>query len=122
MRPGGTVYFPPGTVHFVFRLRGDEQQTMAIGGHLLRFSDIVQWVETIKLQLRYPNATNEDLSSQVVSGYLHAVKRLVRSATTEMIESFGGEDGKAVFEQTTKVFSELCYLLPARPLTSLGMF
>ncbi len=122
MRPGETVYFPPGTVHFVFRRRGDEQQTMAIGGHLLRFSDIVQWVETIKLQLRYPNATNEDLLSQVVSGYLDAVKRLVRIATTEMIESFGGEDGIAVFEQTTKVFSELCYLLPARALISLGMF
>lgn len=122
MRPGETVYFPSGTVHFVFRLRGDGQQTMAIGGHLLRFSDIVQWVETIKLQLRYPNATNEDLSSRVVSGYLHAVKRLVQSATTEMIESFGGEGDIAVFEQTTKVFSGLYYLLSARPLTCLGMF
>ncbi|KAF7502725.1 hypothetical protein GJ744_005233 [Endocarpon pusillum] len=102
MRRGETVYFPSGTVHFVFRLRGDEQQTMAIGGHLLRFSNIVQWVETIKLQLRYPNATNEDLSSQVVLGYLYAVRRLIQSATTEMIESFGGKGVIAVFEQTTK--------------------
>ncbi|KAK7225164.1 hypothetical protein V2G26_013167 [Clonostachys chloroleuca] len=34
LKPGQTVYFPSGTIHGVFRLRGE--QTLALGGHILQ--------------------------------------------------------------------------------------
>nr|POE75150.1 hypothetical protein CFP56_63385 [Quercus suber]POE94771.1 hypothetical protein CFP56_17008 [Quercus suber] len=43
LRPGETVYFDPGLIHFVFRQSGDEQQTLAFGGHSFRRSIAGTW-------------------------------------------------------------------------------
>jgi hypothetical protein len=85
LRPGHTVYFPAGTVHFVFRLpaAGD---TLAFGGHVLRCSQIVRWIECILQEQREPNVTNEDLSESA-PGYLGRVENFVLQALRE------GKDG-----------------------------
>ncbi|KAK5118728.1 hypothetical protein LTR85_007934 [Meristemomyces frigidus] len=76
LQPGDVVYFDPGLVHFVFRGHGNDAQTMAIGGHILRRSAIGSWAKILhqqvhsitKLDLVYPQAKatplpfNEDLS------------------------------------------------------------
>ncbi|KAK5166284.1 uncharacterized protein LTR77_008545 [Saxophila tyrrhenica] len=78
LRPGQTVYFPNGTVHFVFRLNsaGD---TLAFGGHVLRCSQIVSWVKTLIEEKAHPAITNEELSVSAPA-YLERVARFVKQA------------------------------------------
>lgn len=42
LRPGQTIYFEAGTIHFVFRLI---QQTLLVGGHVLRWSRAASFME-----------------------------------------------------------------------------
>ncbi|OAA63263.1 Transcription factor jumonji/aspartyl beta-hydroxylase [Niveomyces insectorum RCEF 264] len=63
LRPGQTVYFPPGTVHFVFRLR--QGQTLALGGHVLSWRDIGRWARVVHEERAHPDATNEDIEHDV---------------------------------------------------------
>jgi hypothetical protein len=74
LRPGQTIYFEAGTIHFVFRLEG--YQTLLVGGHVLRWSRIDSWIEIVLNQLRFPNATNEDLLPSAPA-YVEAVAQLV---------------------------------------------
>jgi len=75
LRPGQTIIFPSGTVHFVFRRPGPGRATFALGGHFLQWSGILRWIEILQLQLRYPDTTNESLEK--ASRYIGAVKRLL---------------------------------------------
>jgi hypothetical protein len=75
LKPGQTVYFPSGTIHGVFRLRGE--QTLALGGHILQWSGINQWADVFHEQVRYPNSTNEDM--EFPSRWFSATERLVRN-------------------------------------------
>jgi hypothetical protein len=45
LKPGQTIYFPSGTIHGVFRIQ--REQTLALGGHILQWSNISQWLEVI---------------------------------------------------------------------------
>lgn len=76
LRPGQTVYFPAGTVHFVFRLPATGN-TLAFGGHVLRCSQIVRWVRCLIDELRNPCITNEDLTVSA-PGYLARVGKFLR--------------------------------------------
>ncbi|KAF1952747.1 hypothetical protein CC80DRAFT_571449 [Byssothecium circinans] len=60
LHPGQTIYFEAGTIHFVFRL--EQYQTLLI--------------EIVLNQLRFPNATNEDLLPSAPA-YVEAVTQLV---------------------------------------------
>lgn len=62
LRPGQTVYFPAGTVHFVFRHRA-AGQTLAFGGHVLRKSTVHLWLQCIMQEKINPAITNEELTS-----------------------------------------------------------
>jgi hypothetical protein len=72
------VYFPSGTVHFVFRLAamGD---TLAFGGHVLRCSQIVNWIKTLLEEQADPAVTNEDLTESAPA-YLDRVEKFVKQA------------------------------------------
>lgn len=97
LRPGQTVYFPTGTVHFVFRHPG-EGDTLAFGGHVLRCSQIVRWVRTL-LEERETRSqiTNEDLSVSAPE-YLKRVEKFVLQARkTGQVEKWGGEEAIAEF-------------------------
>jgi len=43
LTPGQAVFLNPGTIHLVFRIRGE--QTLALGGHILQWPGVEQWLE-----------------------------------------------------------------------------
>lgn len=71
LSPGQTVFFPSGTIHFVFRIRGE--QTFALGGHVLQWSSIDRWLEVVVAQMKSPESTNEDMKRSA-SKYVRVVK------------------------------------------------
>ncbi|KAK4182977.1 hypothetical protein QBC35DRAFT_545237 [Podospora australis] len=56
-RPGQTVFFPSGTIHFVFRTQVG--QTLALGGHVLQWSGIERWMHVVLAEEANPMITNE---------------------------------------------------------------
>jgi hypothetical protein len=95
LRPGQTVYFEAGTIHFVFRL--EQHQTLLVGGHVLRWSRIESWMEIVLTQLRFPNTTNEDLLPSV-RAYVEAVAQLVsEQRSLGRSDELGGEEAVARF-------------------------
>ncbi len=90
LSPGQIVFFPSGTVHFVFRPRGE--QTFALGGHILQWSSIDQWLEVVVGQVNNPEITNEDMKPDV-SKYVEVVKGLVENRIRAgREEELGGQD------------------------------
>jgi hypothetical protein len=95
LRPGQTVYFEAGTIHFVFRLK--QYQTLFAGGHVLRWSRIESWMEIVLTQLRFPDTTNEDLLPSV-RAYVEAVAQLVsEKLSLGRSDELGGEEAVARF-------------------------
>ena len=91
LHPGQTVFFPGGTVHFVFRL-ASAGDTLAFGGHVLRCSQIVRWVQTIIDERGTPDITNENLTVSAI-GYLERVEKFVRQALKNgQVERWGGAE------------------------------
>lgn len=76
LSPGQTVFFPSGTIHFVFRVRAE--QTFALGGHILQWSGVDRWLEVVIAQMKNPEITNEDMG-QSASKYVSVVKELLKS-------------------------------------------
>jgi len=104
MRAGTTVYFPAGTVHFVFR-HPDAGNTLAFGGHVLRCSQIVRWINVLLDEQMQPNITNEDLSVSA-PGYLNRVEKFVRQAQkTGKEEMWGGKEDVEEFLRLKKLFT-----------------
>lgn len=96
LKPGQTVYFPSGTVHFVFRLAsmGD---TLAFGGHVLRCSQIVRWAEVMLEEQANRGITNEDLTVSAPA-YLERVEKFVTQAlATGEVERWGGVEAIETF-------------------------
>ncbi|KUI67978.1 Lysine-specific demethylase 2B [Cytospora mali] len=88
LKPGQTVFFPSGTVHFVFRLHA--AQTLALGGHLLQWTALERWVQVILWQLKNPNITNEDLGTAPLK-YIRSARKLVENRMTNYrVTSMGG--------------------------------
>lgn len=88
LKPGQTVFFPSGTVHFVFRLHA--AQTLALGGHLLQWTALERWVQVILWQLRNPNITNEDLGTAPLK-YIRSARKLVENRMANYrVTSMGG--------------------------------
>ncbi|KAK1052473.1 hypothetical protein LTR74_016494 [Friedmanniomyces endolithicus] len=95
LRPGTTVYFPAGTIHFVFR-HPAAGNTLAFGGHVLRCSQIVRWIKVLRAEQVNGNITNEDLSVSAPR-YLDRVERFVRQAQKSGREEMWG--GKGAIEE-----------------------
>ncbi|ROW18037.1 hypothetical protein VPNG_00019 [Cytospora leucostoma] len=88
LKPGQTVFFPSGTVHFVFRLHA--AQTLALGGHLLQWTALERWVQIILWQLKNPNITNEDLGTAPLK-YIRSARKLVENRMANYrVTSMGG--------------------------------
>ena len=89
LKPGQTVYFPAGTVHFVFR-QPSGSDTLAFGGHILRCSNLVHWVTTLLEEKANTQITNEDTTTSA-PGYLTQVEKFVRLALASgKVEKWGG--------------------------------
>ncbi|KAL5408044.1 hypothetical protein PMIN04_011533 [Paraphaeosphaeria minitans] len=78
LRPGQTIYFEAGTIHFVFRLEQD--QKLLLGGHIMRWSCVGSWIRIVLNQLRFPDAANEDLLP-AAPAYVEAVAQLLVEQT-----------------------------------------
>jgi hypothetical protein len=103
--PGQTVYFPAGTVHFVFRLQS-AGHTLAFGGHVLRCSNIVHWAKTMLEERSNPQITNEDLTSSA-PGYLNRVEKFVLQAQNNgSLEKWGGVEEVEEFLRLKEQFME----------------
>ena len=88
LRPGETIYFPPGTVHFVSRRSGF--QTFEIGGHVLQWSGIARSVQVMIDQHMYPRITNEEVEDAFA--YVKALSVLVElKRKNGDIDSLGGD-------------------------------
>lgn len=90
LSPGDTVFFPSGTIHYVFRKQG--VQTFALGGHVLQWSGIERWLEVLLAQMKSPDITNEEIGL-VASKHVPVVKGLVRNRIAMgRVHSMGGLD------------------------------
>ncbi|GAB7323234.1 hypothetical protein MBLNU13_g05723t1 [Cladosporium sp. NU13] len=103
LKPGQTVYFPAGTVHFVFRLPS-AGHTLAFGGHVLRCSNIAHWARTMLEERSNHRITNEDLTSSA-PGYLNRVEKFVMQAQKNgRLEKWGGAEEVEEFLRLKKEF------------------
>lgn len=99
LRPGQTVYFQSGTIHFVFRLR--HGQTLALGGHVLQWNGIAHWISVVQAQLRNPDSTNEEMD-WTAPRYLGIIKELVQNRINAgRVNDLGGQE-------VVDKFLELC--------------
>ncbi|KAK0749761.1 hypothetical protein B0T18DRAFT_407523 [Schizothecium vesticola] len=95
LSPGQTVFFPSGTIHFVFRVRGE--QTFALGGHILQWSGVDRWLKVVIAQMKNPDVTNEDMEPSA-SKYVRVVKELLENRIQAGREvGVGGQDTTARF-------------------------
>lgn len=103
LKPGQTVYFPAGTVHFVFRLPATGN-TLAFGGHILRCSNIVHWMRTLIEERNQKDVTNEDLTESA-PGYLARVEKFVNQAKVNgTMDKWGGEESIEEFLRLKQEF------------------
>lgn len=110
LKPGQTVFFPSGTIHFVFRLH--EEQTLALGGHLLQWTALDRWVQVILYQLKNPNITNEDLGTAPLK-YVRMARKLVENRmATSRLGSMGGMPAVTKFMVLSNVGSPLLSPFP----------
>ncbi|KAM0270412.1 hypothetical protein ACHAQH_009470 [Verticillium albo-atrum] len=80
LKPGQTIFFISGTVHFVFRIRSP--QTLALGGHVLQWSGLERWMSVVLTQMENPSITNEDMGASAAK-YVDIVSRLVNAKIEE---------------------------------------
>jgi hypothetical protein len=105
LKPGQTIFFNSGTIHFVFRTQAP--QTLALGGHILQWSGIERWIRIVLAQMANPRITNEDME-QSASMYVHAVSKLVETRIAEgRMEELGGDTAVTRFLAAVKVGSSL---------------
>ncbi|KAJ9138019.1 hypothetical protein NKR19_g7995 [Coniochaeta hoffmannii] len=90
LSPGKTVFFPSGTVHFVFRQR--HGQTLALGGHVLQWNGVERWITVVREQMRSPDITNEDVAWSAPK-YVRVIADLIeRRVNNGRAAELGGQE------------------------------
>jgi len=101
IKPGQTVFFPPGTIHFVFRVRN--HQTLALGGHVLQWSGIQRWIQVVLWELKNPATTNEEMN-RTSPKLVRMVAKLVSAKVNDgRTEELGGVDAVKRFFESVEV-------------------
>ncbi len=90
--PGQTVFIPSGVVHFMFRLTGQNQQILCLGGHIFQWSSLDVWMGVILGQLRFPNITNEETRATIPKYVDIVVKLVSQRQKCGRVEELGGEE------------------------------
>lgn len=101
LQPGQTVYFPGGTIHFVFR--PEECQTLVFSGHVLRRSQTCNWIRLLSVQLRQPQAQNEDMETTAKDLVRYAVPVLRAAVKRGWADRYGGVEEIERFMDLKKV-------------------
>ncbi|KAH7358125.1 hypothetical protein B0T11DRAFT_283738 [Plectosphaerella cucumerina] len=86
LKPGQTIFFPSGTIHGVFRTRSSA--TLALGGHVLQWSGISDWIDIISKEVEFPNSTNEDVDD--AWKWVPVIEHLVQMRVNAMSAKSGG--------------------------------
>lgn len=90
LSPGKTVFFPSGTIHFVFRLR--RGQTLALGGHILQWNGVERWINVVREQMRSPHITNEDVEWSAPK-YVRVITDLIKNRLNNgRVDELGGQE------------------------------
>lgn len=90
LSPGKTVFFPSGTIHFVFRLR--QGQTLALGGHILQWNGVERWINVVREQMRSPHITNEDVEWSAPK-YVRVITDLIKNRVNNgRVDELGGKE------------------------------
>lgn len=109
---GQTIFIPTGLVHCVFR--PDEERTLAVGGHLLLWSDSDRWSRVVVEEKKHDNTTNEDIDHQYVS----VISKLITDKSERgKVNELGGKAALVEFHANVKV--RLCKPVCERKLTLL---
>jgi hypothetical protein len=89
LKPGQTVFFPSGTIHFVFRRK--DSQTLALGGRIVQWSGIDQRVNVVIDQMRHPDSTNEEIGRSAPR-YVQVVAELIKQGIKDgRVAELGGD-------------------------------
>ncbi|KAK0727157.1 hypothetical protein B0T26DRAFT_809657 [Lasiosphaeria miniovina] len=110
LKPGQSVFFVPGTIHFVFRTR--ERQTLALGGHILQWSDIKRWMQVVLAEMRNPATTNEHMKRSAPKLVRVVAKVVAARVADGEAELLGGEAAVRQFFALVKESDQR----PRRPL------
>lgn len=83
LKEGQSVFFPSGVIHGVFRL----ENSLMIGGHILQWTGIVDWLQVVMDEMRNPMITNEEMENapnyvQIVAELVEAKKDEIANAVT----------------------------------------
>ncbi|KXX75609.1 hypothetical protein MMYC01_207734 [Madurella mycetomatis] len=90
-----------GTIHFVFRVR--QHQTLALGGHVLPWTDIRRWMQVMLAQITNSAITDEDMRRSAPK-YVLAVAKFVKARAEEgEVEQLGGGAAVTQFFASVKV-------------------
>lgn len=90
LTPGKKVFFPSGTVHFVFRQRNC--QTLALGGHVLQWNGLEPWITVVREQMQSPHITNEDVEWSAPK-YVRVITDLVKDRVNNgRVAEIGGQE------------------------------
>jgi len=90
LRPGWTVFFASGTIHFLFRVEGT--QTLALGGHILQWTGISLWLDVVGEQLKYARVTDEDVEKYARSISI-VIDLVVKKVKSSGADELGGKEG-----------------------------
>ncbi|KAJ3549256.1 hypothetical protein NM208_g579 [Fusarium decemcellulare] len=105
LKPGDSVYLPPGLPHYVVRRNGT--QTFILGGHVLQWSNLGEWTSLLRKQIEKPETTNEDMISKKVHMYVEIASGLVEEAIESGNDRLGYLGGVNGAEQTLRDLIDL---------------
>ncbi|KAJ8124422.1 hypothetical protein O1611_g9218 [Lasiodiplodia mahajangana] len=88
-----TVFFPAGTIHFVFRLVL-EPHTVAFSGFNFRWSGLHNSAQVMLNQLKHPEITNEDVTNSDLLLWTEIANMVENESSPKRLEYLGGEEGR----------------------------
>lgn len=89
LRPGWTVFLPPGTIHFIFRVEG--AQTLALGGSVLQWTGISSWLDVVAEQLKYMGSADKNVGKYVESISV-VMQLLIKKVKSSGLDKLGGKE------------------------------
>ncbi|KAK4990890.1 hypothetical protein LTR50_002258 [Elasticomyces elasticus] len=111
LKAGQTVFFPAGTIHFVFRKKGPGGQSLVFGGHALLWSQLQHMLDVIEEQIQYPDVTNEDVSTEIEGiknvQYIQVLNQALKEGDPGVVELAGGEEEVESLRQRYEVYLAL---------------
>jgi hypothetical protein len=103
LRPGQTVFFNCGTIYFSFRLKG--QQTMALAGHILQWSNIGCWIKVVADQMRNPGIVSGGMGFNELKCVRIAEELIANRVRNGRYQGMGGEIAVSKFTASAMVRS-----------------